>query len=113
MAALLKVMPARKVIDWCIRGYNLPVNEAERFGLVTKMVSSEEIDSEVENVISELNQNSPSAIRLGLQSFDHIQPSASEHKYLYDMLQKTIGSKDGMEGLTAFREKRKPVWTGE
>jgi len=28
MAALLRVMPARKVVDWCIRGYNLPVHEA-------------------------------------------------------------------------------------
>ena len=37
MAALLKVMPARKVVDWCIRGYNLPVQEALRYGLVTEM----------------------------------------------------------------------------
>ncbi|NRB54106.1 MAG: enoyl-CoA hydratase, partial [Saprospiraceae bacterium] len=113
MAALLKVMPARKVVDWCIRGYNLPVQEAERFGLVSQVCGGEEIDAATEVVIDELKQNSPSAIRLGLQAYDHIQPSAAEHKYLYDMLQKTIMSKDGQEGLTAFREKRKPNWVGE
>lgn len=113
MAALLKVMPARKVIDWCIRGYNLPVAEAERYGLVTAVFPADEIDAEVQRVIAELKQNSPSAIRLGLEAYDHIQPSAAEHTYLFEMLQKTIMTKDGQEGLRAFREKRQPDWTGE
>ena len=48
MAALLKVMPARKVVDWCIRGYNLPVAEAERFGLVSQISTKENIDADVD-----------------------------------------------------------------
>lgn len=113
MAALLKVMPARKVVDWCIRGYNLPVDQAERYGLVSQLCSADEIDTVVQEVIEEIKQNSPTAIRLGLQAYDHIRPSADEHKYLFDMLQKTIMTKDGQEGLQAFREKRKPDWVGE
>ena len=113
MAALMKVMPARKVIDWCIRGYNLPVAEAEQFGLITEVVSAEQIDQRTEELIAELTANSPSAIRMGLAAFDHIAPSAAEHTYLMKMLQQTIMTKDGQEGLKAFREKREPVWTGE
>lgn len=113
MAALLKVMPARKVIDWCIRGYNLSVDEAVRFGLVTEVVSPNFIDAAVAKIVEELKQNSPTAIRYGLEAYDHIQPSAAEHAYLNSMLQKAIVSKDGQEGLKAFREKRKPEWTGE
>ena len=113
MEALLRVMPARKVIDWCIRGYNLPVSEAIRYGLVTELFSPEEIDHGVDKVVAELKENSPSAIRMGLEAFDSIRPSGQEHKYLYNMLMKTISTKDGQEGLKAFREKRKPVWTGE
>ncbi len=113
MASLLKVMPSRKVIDWCIRGYNLSVQDAERYGLVSQVVTPEEMDKTTDDIITELKQNSPSAIRHGLMAYDHILPAASEHKYLYDMLQKTVSSKDGIEGLKAFREKRKPQWTGE
>lgn len=112
MQALLQVMPARKVIDWCIRGYNLPVEEAARFGLVTKVCSPESIDEETQKITNELKNNSPSAIRHGLEAYHKIQPSGAEHRYLFDMLQKTIASADGVEGLKAFREKRKAVWTG-
>ncbi len=113
MAALLRVMPARKVLDWCIRGYNLPVHEAEKYGLVSQVATAENIDTETTKIIEELKQNSPSAIRMGLEAYDHIQPDAEAHKYLLEMLQKTLASKDGQEGIQAFREKRPPVWTGE
>lgn len=113
MAALLKVMPARKVVDWCIRGYNLTAAEAERYGLVTEVVSAENIDAKINSIINELKENSPSAIKFGLEAFDQIRPSSTEHEYLYNMLMKTISTKDGQEGLQAFREKRKPNWIGE
>lgn len=112
MAALLKVMPRRKVIDWCIRGYNLEVTAAADLGLVTHITTSESIDEVADQIISELKNNSPSAIRLGLEALASIEASASEHKYLMEMLQKTIMTKDGQEGIAAFREKRKAVWTG-
>ncbi len=113
MAALLKVMPQRKVIDWCIRGYNLPVTEAEKYGLVTQVTNAENIEQEVQKIINELKQNSPSAIKYGLEAYDKISPSAEEHQYLMGMLMKTLGTKDGQEGMKAFREKRQAIWTGE
>lgn len=113
MASLMKVMPARKVLDWCIRGYNLPVLEAQQYGLVTKVCAPAEIENEVNKVIGELKGNSPTALRLGLEAYDKINPSEAEHKYLLEMLQKVIMTADGQEGLAAFREKRSPSWTGE
>lgn len=113
MAALLRVMPAKKVIDWCIRGYNLPVAEAAQFGLVTEVCSVEEIAERTERILAELHANSPTAIRLGLEAYHHIRPAAAEHQYLLQMLMKTIGTKDGQEGLKAFREKRAAKWVGK
>ncbi|GAA4276609.1 enoyl-CoA hydratase-related protein [Aquimarina mytili] len=113
MAALLEIMPKRIVVDWCIRGYNLDVADAKRFGLVTHIVSPDTIDEVIQEILEEIKANSPTAIRLGLEALDTISEQASKHKYLMEMLQKTVGSKDGQEGLLAFRQKRKPVWTGE
>lgn len=113
MAALLQVMPARKVLDWCMRGYDLSVEKAADWGLVTHIATAETLDQQVQAIAGDLKENSPTAIRMGLQAFDHIRPQAQEHTYLSAMLIKTLQSKDGQEGLMAFREKRKPEWTGE
>jgi len=81
--------------------------------LVTDVLAENDMDDAISRIIAELKENSPSALRYGLEAYDQIQPDGEDHKYLHEMLQKAIMSKDGMEGLRAFREKRKPVWTGE
>ena len=80
MAALLKVMPARKVLDWCIRGYNLPVEEAKQYGLVSEVTTAEKMEEAVQAVIAELKQNSPTAIRNGLEAFDHAGVTELRHR---------------------------------
>ena len=30
MASLIKIMPQRKVLDWCVRGYSISANEANK-----------------------------------------------------------------------------------
>lgn len=113
MASLLNVMPVRKVLDWCIRGYNLSVEEAEKYGLISHIATEKDIEMKVQEIVSELLQNSPSAIKHGLEAFNNIQQKTSQQAYLMSMLQKTILTKDGQEGINAFREKRKPNWIGE
>jgi enoyl-CoA hydratase/carnithine racemase len=113
MASLMKVMSSRKVIDWCTRGYTMTANEAQNHGLVTMAVEEEMLDREVELLINELRDNSPTAIRMGLEAFEHIRKNGPDHLYLMEMLTKTISTKDGMEGMQAFLQKRKPVWKGE
>ncbi|MDH7447451.1 enoyl-CoA hydratase-related protein [Aquimarina sp. 2201CG14-23] len=113
MAALLEIMPKRAVVDWCIRGYDLDVKDAKNFGLITHITTPDTMKKTVEDILSDIKINSPTAIRLGLEALDTINEQASTHKYLMEMLQKTVSSKDGQEGLLAFRQKRQPVWTGE
>lgn len=115
MASLLKVMPARKALDWCIQGKVLNAEEAEKTGLVTKVVNADQLDNAVEDLVDAICKNSPTAIRLGLKAYQDMQQVAKEdlHKFLYKRLMQAVGTKDAQEGMNAFRKKQPPQWTGE
>ncbi len=115
MQSMLHIMPARTVLDFCIRAKSMNATEAEKIGLVSKVVTKETLDAEVQNLVNEIFQYSPSAIRLGLEAFDNLKkvPAAEAHTYLKQMLSLAIDTEDAAEGLAAFAEKRKPVWKGK
>jgi len=112
MASLMDVMPVRKVIDWCIRGYNLPTSQALKYGLISEEVEADKIEERTTELLNELKENSPTAIKLGLEAYAKITAKESQHNYLMQMFMQTISSKDGREGIKAFKEKRKANWVG-
>jgi enoyl-CoA hydratase/carnithine racemase len=114
MDMLLKILPARKVLDWCISGGTVSAEEALRLGLVTQLVEEENLQTAVNQLIDKIFENSPSAIRLGLKAFDEMRSigDAEKQAFLKRMLDETIQTADAQEGLRAFAEKRKPNWTG-
>jgi len=113
MASLLRVMPARKVLDWCIRGYTVNGDQAKEWGLISKLAKPSNIDQIVTEWTEEIISNSPKAINLGMEAYDNILNTSNDHEYLYQMLQKAIQSEDAKEGLNAFKEKRTPNWTND
>lgn len=115
MAGLMEVMPRRKVLDWCLRGYDLDVKTARDWGLVTELAEKGGVEEAVSKLLSDLLAGSPSAVRMGLEAYDELRklPAEKHHAYLQAMLFKAIQTPDAREGITAFKEKRPPVWTGE
>ncbi|MCP4441684.1 MAG: enoyl-CoA hydratase [Aureispira sp.] len=115
MASLLKVMPARKALDWCIQGKVLDAKDAYKTGLVTEVVDADKLDEAVAELVKSICKNSPTAIRLGLKAYQDMQEvdDADLHKFLYKRLMEAVGTKDAMAGMNAFRKKERPIWTGE
>lgn len=115
MASLLQVMPERKVLDWCIQGYNLDAQKAADWGLVTHLASADKVAKTVQGLLDTILANSPTAIRMGLEAYQHIRSNdtKAQHSYLRGMLKKTVQTKDAQEGLAAFRDKRAPKWKNE
>jgi enoyl-CoA hydratase/carnithine racemase len=112
MASLERFVPARQLIDWCIRGRTISADEALKFGIVNEVVENELLDETVNKLAEEIESQAPFAIHMGLKAYHEMQTihSDKKHLYLYNMLQATLQSDDAKEGISAFKEKRKPLW---
>jgi len=115
MKSMLQIMPPRAVLDFCIRAKTVNADEAEKIGLISKVVITDKLDSEVQALVDEIFQYSPSAIRLGLEAYDNLKniPAGEAHTYLKQMLSLALETQDAAEGMKAFKEKRPPVWQGK
>jgi enoyl-CoA hydratase/carnithine racemase len=114
-AVLARIVPRRALVEMMLRGQKLEAAEAQRIGIVSRVVSPENLDAEIDALCTDLVGRSPTAIRLGLRAFaaqDDLA-LADALPLLRNALGEALGTDDAREGLTAFLQKRKPNWTGK
>jgi enoyl-CoA hydratase/carnithine racemase len=95
-------------------GKKLSAAEAHAIGLVNRAVETAELDAAVKEVTDRVVSKSPVTIALGLRAFADQDDLALADALpmLRDRLGACLATEDAQEGLTAFLEKRAPVWKG-
>jgi enoyl-CoA hydratase/carnithine racemase len=83
-------------------------------GLVTRVVAPEELDPEVSRVLDTLKAKSPIGMKIGKEAFYRMadMPFEEALDYLCAKLAEVASTEDAVEGITAFIEKRKPLFRG-
>lgn len=114
-AVLARIVPRRALVEMMLRGQKLDAESAERIGILTRVVSPENLDVEINALCTDLAARSPTALRLGLRAFAAQSDLDLESALpmLRTALGECLGTDDAREGLTAFLQKRKPQWTGK
>ncbi len=101
---------------YMLTGKTFGSSDALRIGLVNSVGSQESIETELQIIINELNNNSLDAVKKTKELINII--SGNEHfedikKKAVETIAEARISKDGQEGMKAFLEKRKPKWIKE
>lgn len=111
---LSRNMGRKQAFEMLVTGDFIDAHEAQRRGLVNRVVPLEALDGEVERLCASIVAKSPVAIRMGKQMFYRQLEMGLDAAY--QMASETMAcnmmSEDAAEGIDAFMAKRKPQWKG-
>ena len=111
---LARLVGRRKTLEMVLTGDMLSAAEAERLGLVNKVVPADQVLSEAMALAAKLAAKSPLALQVGKQGIYAMSdlPYHQALDYLGEMFAALCSTEDAKEGLAAFAEKRPAKWCG-
>jgi len=112
MVPLSRIIGKRRALDMLLTGRFITAEEAEKFGLVNKVVHTDKLAKETKNWATELSKFSRYTLETGKKAFYHQIDKDEESAYNYakETIAKNCLSEDAQEGMQAFLERRKPKW---
>jgi enoyl-CoA hydratase/carnithine racemase len=114
MALIYRNVGRKKTNELLLLGERWNAREALAAGIVNKVVPFEELDAAVADWAEKLAGKSPVIMRLGKEAMRRQMdmPFEDALDYLRAQLTLALSTEDIVEGVTAFFEKREPVWKG-
>lgn len=109
---LVRNMPAKQAMEMLLTGEFITADEARMRGLVNRVVSAEQLDAEVEQLVGVLLQKPREALAMGKALFYRQRETGIDAAY--QLAGQTMAANMvhpvAQEGVQAFIEKRKPQW---
>jgi enoyl-CoA hydratase/carnithine racemase len=106
-------VPQRCLAQLCLTADPIDAARAREIGLVNDV--ADDLDGALERLLARLLSNSPTALRRGLYAMKAMRSLSFEEAIAFGEGQ--IGllamTQDAREGVAAFKDKRKPRWTGK
>jgi enoyl-CoA hydratase/carnithine racemase len=104
----------KKTLEMLLGGDMIDAKEAERLGLVNKVVPAEKLEEETFAFAQKLIAKSPLAIEIGKKFYYQMIDMPFRQRFVLnnEIMTRLCTTEDALEGINAFTEKRQPVWKG-
>jgi enoyl-CoA hydratase len=114
MALIYRNVGRKKTNELLLLGEQISAEEAERIGIVNRVVPADAFEAFVADWAGQLAAKSPVLMRMGKDAMFRQQDMAFEDAldFLRAQLAIAFATEDIQEGVKAFFEKRDPVWSG-
>jgi len=107
---LPRVAGKAKAMDLCLTARMMDAEEAERAGLVSRVVPAAELLDEAMKVAAKIAEQSLPSVMMAKESVDRAYQLTLDEGIRFErrLFQSTFATEDRREGMRAFADKRKP-----
>lgn len=110
--ALPQMVPQGIAMEWLYTGRRIPLDEAQRWGLVNRSAPRAELDECAAGFLAEIESSAPLSLQRLKLTYRRTQGMAPHTAIRLDIGPDVYSSEDQKEGARAFLEKRAPRWQG-
>ncbi len=114
LGPILRSVTRKQVVEMALTGGSLPAAAAREAGFCSRVVPAAALLDESRAIANAIASQSPAVLAIGktaLRGTDAM-PMGAQLGYLRDLSAMVAMLEDSREGMTAFLEKRAPVWRG-
>ncbi|KXF81817.1 enoyl-CoA hydratase [Enterovibrio coralii] len=115
MVALSRNVSSKHAMEMLLVGDMISASDAERIGLINRVAEVESLNAFTQDIAEKIAAKSSLTLAIGKEAFYRQQVMDLQQAYAYagEVMVNNMLTKDGEEGITAFVEKRPPVWRNE
>ncbi len=115
MVALGRNVARKHAMEMLLTGEAMDAPTAHRFGLINRHVPLEDLDDATMHFAQQIASKSSLTLRIGKEAFYRQMDLGLEEAYAMaaEVMVENMLAADAHEGMTAFIEKREPIWRDE
>ena len=112
MVAVSRKINRKTMMQMLLTGEPIKADFAKQIGLINNYFPKKNLDKEVLKIAKQIASKSNLTIKIGKEAFyKQLElPLRKAYSYTSKMMTKNMMAMDAKEGISAFLEKRKPIW---